>query len=320
MTRSVRILGLLAALSGAGTVSCGSPPAEQPARTAPGAADTPAAPAPAPTGIVDVTAEDYSFTAPPTFPSGWVTLRFHNEGQEPHFMFVLELPEGVTFDDYAAGLAQPFGELYRQYRAGELDRETFLERLGATVPEWFFTARRAGGAGFTAGGRSSETTVYLEPGNYTIECYVRAMTEGDTFHGAHGMLRPLIVTEERSPLEPPEADVDIRLSNYAIAVDGDLSAGRHVARVRVEEDPEGLVAHNVHLVRLEGEQSAAEVAAWMDWVDAMLPPAPGELLGGAGQMSAGGESYFAFNLEPGRYAWISEAYGVQGMIHEFTVE
>jgi len=314
MVRSLRPFAAM--LFAAHLFGCADPPEE---REPEPAAETAVA-APTEPGVIDVKAEDYSFTAPPTFPSGWVTLRFHNEGQEPHFMFVLELPEGVTFDDYAAGVAQPFSDLYRQYRAGELDQATFLEQLGAAVPEWFFTARRAGGAGFTSAGRTSETTVHLEPGNYIIECYVRAMTEGDSFHGTHGMLRPLIVTEEPSGLEPPLADIDIGLSNYAISVEGDLSAGKHVARVRVEENPEGLIFHNVHLVRLDGGQTAAEVAPWMDWVDAMLPPAPAELLGGAGQMSAAGESYVTVDLAPGRYAWVSETYGVQGMVHEFTVE
>lgn len=277
--------------------------------------------APAEPGVIDVEAQDYSFTAPPQFPSGWVTLRFHNAGEEPHFMFMLRLPEGVTFDDYAAEVAQPFGALYKKYRAGELDQAAFFEQLGATVPEWFMTAQRVGGAGFTSPGETSETTIYLEPGdNYTMECYVRAMTEGDTFHGGHGMLRPLIVSEEPSGLEPPAADVEIRLSTGSLAVDGDLSAGRHVVRVTVAEDPEGLIRNNVHLVRLEGDRTAAEVAAWMNWVDELLPPAPARFLGGAGQMSAPGESYVSVDLTPGRYAWISEMYGPEGMIHEFTVE
>lgn len=317
--RRTRARSLMALCLGAVLAGCGTPAAEEAAEPAPAAAEAPAAPSREP-GVIDVTAEDYSFTAPPTFPSGWVKLRFHNEGAEPHFMFMLDLPEGVSFDDYAGKVAQPFSDLYKRYRSGELDRSAFLDQLGAAVPEWFLTARRAGGAGFTSPGVTSETTVYLEPGDYTMECYVRAMGEGDTFHGAHGMLRPLIVTEERSGLEPPEADIEIALRNYEISVEGDLSAGRHVARVTVEEDPEGLVFHNVHLVRLEEGRTAAEVAAWMDWVDAMLPPAPAEFLGGAGQMSAGGESYVTVELTPGRYAWISEAWGPQGMVYEFSVD
>ncbi len=272
-----------------------------------------------PFGVVDILAEEYAFTAPPTFPSGWVTLRFDNQGEEPHFVSIIELPEGTTFDDYASQVAAPFNDLYAQYRAGELDQATFLEQLGAAVPEWIFTARRAGGPGFTSSGVISETTIQLEPGNYIIECYVRALNDGDTFHGAHGMLRPLIVGEDSSDLTAPEADVDITLANYTLEVEGDLSVGRHVARVRVEENPEGLIFHNVHLVKLDGDVTVEAVATWLNWVDEMLPPAPAEFLGGAGQASAGSESYLAFDLTPGRYAWVSELHGLKGMVHEFIV-
>jgi hypothetical protein len=271
-------------------------------------------------GVITVKAEDYSFTAPPTFPFGWVTLRFENEGAEPHFLSILELPEGQDFDAYASQVSAPFDDLYARYRAGELDQAVFFERLGAAVPDWFLTARRAGGPGFTAPGATSETTIYLEPGNYVMECYVRAANEGATFHGAHGMLRPLIVTEEASGLDAPHADVEISLANYTLAVEGELSAGRHVARVRVEDNPEGLTFHNVHLAKLDGDTSVETVASWLDWVDEMLPPAPAEFRGGAGQASAGGESYLSFELEPGRYVWVSELHGLKGMAHEFTVE
>ncbi|MDX1385306.1 MAG: hypothetical protein R3190_16760 [Thermoanaerobaculia bacterium] len=272
-------------------------------------------------GVVDIRAEDYTFTAPPTFPSGWVTLRLMNEGEEPHFVSIIELPEGVTFDDYASNVSAPFDELYAAYRAGDLDQTAFFEKLGAAVPEWFVTARRAGGPGFTSPGRTSETMVRLVPGSYVMECYVRSMNESDTFHGKHGMLRPLIVSEASTSLAPPQADVEITLANYELTIEGDLSAGRHVARVRVEENPEGLVFHNVHLARLDGDGSAQAGAEWLDWVDFMLPPAPVELLGGAGQASAGQESYFAFELEPGRYAWMAELHGkARGMVEEFEVE
>lgn len=301
-------------------IACGGPSSDEPAEPAT-ASEAPVAEAAAPEpGVIDIKAEEFAFTAPPTFPSGWSTLRFENQGEETHFVYILELPEGVTFDDYAAQVATPFSEMYARYRAGEMDQATFFEQLGAAIPEWFYTARRAGGPGFTAPGGISETTVHYTPGNYVMECYVRAKDADDTFHGEHGMLRPLIVTEEPSGIEPPEADIEITLSNYTLAVEGDLTAGSHVARVTVTENPEGLVFHNVHLVRLDGETTGETVAGWMNWVDSMVPPAPAEFLGGAGQASAGGESYVSFTLEPGRYAWVSEMQGLQGMVHEFTVE
>ncbi len=272
-------------------------------------------------GLVEVKAEEYAFTAPPTFPSGWVKLRFDNQGQEPHFLLIWDLPDGKTFDDYASEVSRPFQEFYTQYRSGDLDQATFFDQLIAAIPEWFYSAVPKGGPGFTAPGHSSETTVYLEPGdNYVMECYVRSATQGDRFHGAEGMLRPLIVTEQPSGMEPPPADIEITLSSFELTVEGDLSAGQHVAKVSVLDVPEGFIRHNVHLARVEGERSAADVASWMDWVDAMLPPAPATFIGGAGQTVEGRDSYVPFDLEPGRYVWVSEMFGTQGMVHEFTVE
>jgi hypothetical protein len=271
-------------------------------------------------GVIEVKASEYAFTGPPTMPSGWVTLRFVNEGKQPHFLILWRLPEGRTFDEFASQVSKPFSDYYVEYRAGRLDQAQFFEQLGAAIPEWFGEVVRNGGPGFTAAGRTSETTVYLEPGDYVMECYVRAEEQDDHFHGELGMLRPLIVTDEPSGLDAPEADIEITLTNYALAVEGDMSAGDHTVRMRVEENPEGIIMHNVHLVRLDSEVTSEEAAAWMNWVDAMLPPAPGEFLGGAGQSMAGSESYFEVSLEPGRYAWVSELHGIQGMVHEFTVE
>ena len=62
-----------------------------------------------------------------------------------------------------------------------------------------------------------------------------------------------------------------------------------------------------------------EVASWLNWVDAMVPPAPADFLGGAGQTVPGRESYVMVDLEPGRYAWVSEMHGMSGFVHEFTV-
>ena len=63
-------------------------------------------------GLVLVKAEDYAFTAPPRFPSGWVKLRFENLGAESHFMLIWDLPDGITFDDYSAEVAKQIGRAH----------------------------------------------------------------------------------------------------------------------------------------------------------------------------------------------------------------
>ena len=119
---------------------------------------------------------------------------------------------------------------------------------------------------------------------------------------------------------PPEADVEITLSNYSLAIAGEMTAGEHTVHVRVSEAPEGIIRHNVHLARLDGDSTAESAATWLDWVDNMVAPAPVAFLGGVGQLDAGREGFFTFSLEPGRYAWVSETWGAQGMLQEFVVD
>lgn len=271
--------------------------------------------------VVEITVNEYAFEAPAEFPSGWTTLRMTNKGEQPHFLLLWRLPADHDFEDYSEEIATPFNEMYALYHAGSLGQEQFLNQLGETLPEWFGSMQRMGGVGYLTPGRSVETTVQLEPGNYVMECYVKTPEPEVKFHNAVGMLRPLIVTEEATDAAPPEADAEITLSNYEIGLDGTLSAGEQTVEVHVTEEPEGgLVGHNVQLVRLEKDTSLQVVGAWLDWVDGLEPPAPVEFLGGSGQMRAGATSYVHLDLEPGRYAWISEGYAPKGMVYEFSVE
>lgn len=269
--------------------------------------------------VFEVTATEHAFTAPPRIPSGWTNVVLRNDGEETHFLVLWRLPESVDFATYTAEVVTPFTEAVERYDAGETDREEMMAELGAALPEWFNPiAMGRGGAGLTSPGHTTRTWVRLEPGEYVMECYVRS-PEND-FHGNLGMLRPLIVSEEDSGLTPPEADARITLSNHKIAVDGDLTAGERVVAVEVAENPEGLLGHDLHLVRMEDDTDLDELAAWMDWVDAMRSPAPAEFVAGAEQVPAGHTSYLTVDLEPGRYAWISEGYAQQGMVQEFTVD
>ncbi|MGD8328275.1 MAG: hypothetical protein PVJ49_02485 [Acidobacteriota bacterium] len=291
-------------------------------QAAPEATDETPPPSPPtpPPSVVEITTTNYAFNAPPSFPSGWVTLHLTNEAEEPHFMTLTRLPEGHTFEEYSRDVAGPFAALYKEYRAGTLDQAEFFAQLTAALPAWF-PAEARGGVALTSPGQSAQTTVYLEPGDYVMECYVRPPDpEGDKFHGELGMLRPLVVTAESTDATPPEADVEITLSNYEITVEGELTAGTHTIAVHVAEAPEGLIGHDVNLVRLEPDDDLTEIAAWMSWVDALQSPAPALFLGGAEQAEPGLTSYVTIDLDPGRYAWVSEGYGAQGMVKEFTIQ
>ncbi len=307
-------LALATAVTVLGLVSCGPSDPDVPAETP----VEPAAETSADTGIVEVMVEDYSFLAPPTMRSGWTTFRMTNKGEQPHFMLLYRLPEGTTFGDYAGQLAQPFQEQYDRYTSGELSQGEFLEQLGGVLPEWLGSLEGIGGVGLTAPGRTAQTTVLLEPGDYVMECYL-VSPEGK-FHNSLGMLRPLIVTEEPTGREAPEADIFITLSNYEMSVEAVNTAGEHTVAVHATENAEGLVGHDVHLARLAPDASIEDLIAWMSWIDGMRSPPPAEFLGGTEHVGAGRTSYMTVSLEPGRYAWISEGFASQGMLQECVVE
>jgi hypothetical protein len=133
-------------------------------------------------------------------------------------------------------------------------------------------------------------------------------------------LRPLIVDEETTGLVPPEADIQITLSNYEMSIEGEAGAGEHTIAVHATENAEGLIGHDVHLARVEADTSLEELVDWMSWIEALRPPVPAEFLGGADHLAAGRTSYFTVKLEPGRYVWISEGFASAGMVEEFVVE
>ena len=280
----------------------------------------PAAKSLAGTDVVEVTALDYAFQAPDEIASGWTTFRLKNEGAEHHFMLLNRLPDGKTLEEYGREVGLPFETVWDSLRTGAMDKAEAGQLLGQLLPAWYASVQQMGGPGLVAAGGTGETTVNLEPGTYVMECYVK--TADGEFHSSLGMARLLIVTSESSGAQAPEADVEIALSNFVIAADGEVTPGRHTIAVHFEEHPEVGLGNDVHLARLEAGTDLDQVTNWMDWmeVNGLREPAPAQFLGGAQEMPVGFTSYFSVDLEPGRYAWITEASADKKMVQEFTVE
>ena len=269
--------------------------------------------------LVEVTARDYAFDGPDEVPSGWVTFRLKNEGKEHHFLLLNRLPEGQTVESYLAEIAPPFDSVWHELERG-MGKAEAGALLGQLLPGWFGSIRPMGGPGLVAPGGVAETAVKLEPGNYVMECYVK--TADGEFHGNLGMVRALTVTEEPSGASPPEADLEITLSNDEMAMEGDVSAGQHTVAVHFREHPEGGLGNDVHLVRLADDTDLDGVVSWMNWmnVSGLRAPAPATFEGGAQEMPVGYTSYFDVDLMPGRYAWISESIADKKLLKTFTID
>ncbi|HMB97748.1 MAG TPA: hypothetical protein VKM36_04650 [Balneolaceae bacterium] len=270
--------------------------------------------------FITIVAEDYAFQAPDQILSGWTTFQYENQGNEAHFLFLTKMPEGVTFDEYAGDALVPFNAVWYALRDEGINTEEVMERLGAQMPDWFWTLEFTGGAGIISPGITTDVTLNLEPGTYALECYMK--TEDGELHSMEGMLRELTVTDTPSEAAAPEADIAITLSNFEMAIDGNLSPGNHTVSVHVAENPEEGYGHNVHVTRLADDTNTQEIAEWMDWFDVngLQNPSPAMFTGGMQLLPEGGTGYFSLDLEPGRYLFYSEYTGHLGVFQEITVE
>jgi len=244
--------------------------------------------------VAEYAALDYVFAGPSEIPSGWITFRMPNRGEEHHVMLLVRLPEGVSYAEYNSATQQ-----------GE-------------APEWWGEQVIMGGPAALGPGLVGETTVKLDPGEYAMVCPVP--TADGTQHSALGMMRPLTVTEEASGAPEPEADITMTLRSLEFEMDSDITPGRHTIRVVFEHQPEGK-PHDVHIARLGTNQTLEDFATAMETLDLeTIELNDVYFIGGAEDMPEGYTAYFTANFEPGRYAFWCHGHSADGMVEEFTVE
>jgi hypothetical protein len=276
--------------------------------------------------VVNVLARGLTFVAPEQVPGGWLTFRLRNESDMVHFALVQRLPEGIGVDDQQAQVAPVFQRGMDLINQGKPDAA--MEAFGE-LPGWFGQVVPLGGTGLVGPHQTAESTVYLEPGTYLLECYIK--TNG-IFHSYNpdpdvtAMVHEFTVGEAVSAAPEPEADLRMTISAAGgIELEGQPAPGRQTIAVHFKDQKahENFQGHDVHLARLEDDTDLARLEAWMDWSqpDGFQTPAPVMFLGGINEMPAGQTGYLHVNLEPGRYAWVAEVPGAmaKGMLQVFTV-
>ena len=280
---------------------------------------------------------DYVFDlSEDVIPSGWTTFEQKNHSGVTHFVYIAQVPAGAMdgarednedlLDYWYQHVTRPFQFFMDDMIPGkDPNPEDAPTKYGETFfPGWFFAASPWGGPGFLQGHLTSRTTMYMEPGYYIVECYVKN-AEGD-FHSYDGMLTLLEVKDEPSGAKEPRATMEVHLTEGEIQADEEVRPGLHTVAVHFDEQIQysHLLGHDVHLIRLD-DWTIQETAEWMNW---MLPEGlvsahgmkgPGTFLGGAQTMTAGSTAYMTVRLEPGDYAWIAEVPGDVGMWKTFTV-
>jgi len=278
------------------------------------AQQNPAASDPGVSHVVEIDALDYAFRVPDEVPSGWVTISFTNHGDEQHFLYIAELPEGKTADDYVVDLTMNLDVAWSAVRDHGMDPDD-ARRLISSFG-WWSPALDQGGAGITAPGRTTELTLYLEPGRYVLDCYLK--TEAGEFHTMEGMAHELVVTDNVAAVAPPDPDVEVALFNDRMEVSGDLTAGRRTVSVAMAEGR----GQTVHVARMGPGDEVQEVVDWMRWLEpgGLMAPGPVEFVGGVHRMPEGGTAYFVIDLEPGRYLFVSQYGAHQGVLQEVTID
>ncbi|MEX2344814.1 MAG: hypothetical protein WD604_04320 [Balneolaceae bacterium] len=227
-------------------------------------------------------AYDYAFQAPDELPGGWLTFILNNEqAHEIHELSFARIPEGVTYSEYLNEYVGAWEILLEEFQAGEVEQSGISERVYELLPDWSDGVEYVNARGLVSPGRSAGKTVYLDPGLYAVDCWVK--TEDGIIHITAGMTRPLTITDESANSPEPSLDNIITLNENEIDVQWNAETGSHSFAVRMEADSDGNPFHNnIHLIRLEENTDLDEVNIWLDWyrVGGLRSPAPADFLGG----------------------------------------
>ncbi|WP_209388409.1 hypothetical protein [Rhodohalobacter sp. SW132] len=275
--------------------------------------------------IVHVEALDHAFDidAPNELPTGWITFILNNQmASNIHEISLVQLPNEATHEEYLTDYMSAWETVLREYQEGVVERAGINDRVNEMLPAWSGDVRYSTTRGLTSPGRSAERTVYLEPGEYMMVCWLK--TEDGVIHIIEGMHWEFTVMEEAANTPEPNRESQITLHENEIEVDWEPETGTHAFALEFSRNPAGQFFHNnVHLVRMDEETNLDKVNEWMDWykVGGLRSPSPVEFLGGFGFVSDVDTAYFSLDItEPGEYAWVVFVSQGEGLYKAFTVE
>lgn len=273
--------------------------------------------------VVQVEAMDHAFDvdAPNELPTGWITFILNNQmASNIHEISLVQLPDESTHEEYLTDYMSAWETVLREYQEGVVERAGIGDRVNEMLPAWSGDVRYSTTRGLTSPGRTAERTVYLEPGEYMMVCWLK--TEDGIIHITEGMHWEFTVMEEAANTPEPNPESQITLHENEIEVNWEPETGTHSFAVEFGFNPEGY-ENNVHLIRMNDGTDLDEVNEWMDWykLGGLRSPSPAEFLGGVGFVSEIDNGYFTLDItEPGEYAWVVFVSQGEGLYKTFTVE
>ena len=274
---------------------------------------------------ITIVTETMDFQTVDTIVAGWHTFKYINKSKETHFFLLDKYPEGITIENSEKEVGPVFQKGMDLISEGK-GEEAFAEF--GKLPAWFSEVVFSGGSGLVSSGQTSETTIYLKPGYYIIECYVKM--ESGIFHSTMGMTKELIVSADgvNNNVEPANQDLDISLSSKeGIQFSDTLKSGKNLIAVHFKDQivHEHFVGHDINLAKLEENANLTDLEKWMNWADpeGLISPSPEgvKFLGGVNDMPSGSVGYFNVELDPGNYVLISEVPNAskKNMLKTFTI-
>jgi len=150
-----------------------------------------------------------------------------------------------------------------------------------------------GGPNAAAPGGTAEVTVDLQPGSYTLVCFIPG-PDGKP-HMLSGMTRSLTVSQGSGTAAGATPDIVVKLVDYDFQFSTPLTTGHHVIRI----ENAGPQIHELVLIKLEPGKTPEDFAKY----DGKGPP-PGMPLNGASPMSTGVSNTVSVDITPGDYALI----------------
>ncbi len=258
--------------------------------------------------VVEVVTNTMDFQIPDTLKSGWTTFKYKNKSKETHFFIFEKMPEGITMENYENELVPPFKAAFNHLLNDETEKA--MQEF-EKIPTWWNDVKLGGGVGLISPKSVAESTIYMRPGTYIMECYIR-MPNGMP-HAFYGMMKEILVTDEKNNYKEPFSNHQISISSEeGITFQDSLKAGEYQLAVTFKDQKqyETLLGHDINLVRLDTISRLDTLSNWIDAanIKAFRTPIPEGLtfLGGVEDLEEGETGYFKTMLNKGTYVLISE--------------
>jgi len=257
-----------------------------------------------------ITAHEFTLEGPTEVPAGLVTVTLANEGEFRHHAQLFKLNDGVTTDQFVAGLE---------------------------TGEAFGMGVASGGPSTFGGGGQSRAILRLVAGQYVALCFITG--RDGVPHYAKGMVASFTVSGEDAGEPDPTADAEVTLDDFSITLSQDsfgpdqlvwkvTNAGRVSHELAVLKLPDGMTADDYAAMfeaLLSGKPAAAPTAVVSP--DGTPVPAPQPTAaGGLRAIASGSTGWTVLDLDAGNYVavcFVPEGdipHAAFGMVTGFTVE